>query len=77
MNEQAQTVAVTTISLIVANWAVVAPLIKWAIVKSWEKTIQWQQTMTTIDAMKADIEKLKQDVTAAHTKIRNLTVHKG
>jgi len=77
MNEQAQTVAVTTISLIVANWAVVAPLIKWAIVKSWEKTIQWQQTMTTIDGMKADIEKLKQDVTAAHTKIRNLTAHKG
>lgn len=77
MNEQAQTVAVTTVSLIIANWAVVAPLIKWAIVKSWEKTIQWQQTMTTIDTMKADIEKLKADVTAAHTKIRNLTVHKG
>lgn len=70
MSEQLQAAIATIVGVVLANWVVIAPVLKKGILVAWEKSIQWRDMVNDIEALKKDIVKLKADVSAAHDKIR-------
>ena len=70
MSDQAQTAIISIVTLIVANWVTLGPMLKHTIKFLWEKSIAWRDMENDIASMKLRIEKLEKDVTAAHVKIR-------
>jgi len=71
MSDQAQTAIISIVTLIVANWVTLGPMLKHTIKFLWEKSIAWRDMENDIVSMKLRIEKLEKDVTAAHVKIRS------
>ena len=76
MSDQAQTAIISIVTLIVANWVTLGPMLKHTIKFLWEKSIAWRDMENDITSMKLRIEKLEKDVTAAHSKLRD-TVNKS
>ncbi len=74
-NDQVKTIAVTVVSVIIANWAMVAPMLKFIVKNAWEKSIEWRDMVNDIKIMKQEIDEIKKDVTAAHYKLREM--HNG
>lgn len=71
MSDQAQTAIISIVTLIIANWVTLGPMLKHTIKFLWEKSIAWRDMENDIAAMKLRLEKLEKDITAAHVKIRN------
>lgn len=72
MNDQTQTAIVTIVTTILANWVVVAPILKHAITMAWKKAFEWHDLQNDMITMKEKIAKLEKDVTASHIKIRSI-----
>ena len=73
MTENLQTILVTVFSTVIANGAIMFPLLKFTVVAAWNKSIQWRDMVNDINSMKEQIKKLQTDVTAAHAKIREMS----
>ena len=73
MTENLQTILVTVFSTVIANGAIMWPLLKFTVITAWNKSIQWRDMVNDINTMKGQLTKLQQDVTAAHTKIREMS----
>lgn len=71
MSDQAQTAIISIVTLIIANWVTLGPMLKHTIKFLWEKSIAWRDMENDIAAIKLRLEKLEKDITAAHVKIRN------
>lgn len=71
MSDQAQTAIISIVTLIIANWVTLGPMLKHTIKFLWEKSIAWRDMENDIATMKLRLEKLEKDITAAHVKIRN------
>ena len=72
VGDNTKTIIITVVSVIIANWTAVAPMLKFIVVNAWEKSVQWRDMVRDLADVIADVEKLKTDVTAAHSKIRVL-----
>lgn len=71
MNDQVQASIVAVVSVVVANWVTLFPLIKTGVKTAWEKSIQWRDMQRDVDDLKAEVTRLRKDITAAHEKLRN------
>lgn len=68
MSPDTQTAIATVIATIIANWVVLGPILS----KAWKKAFEWHDLQRDLSDTKKDVLNLKQDVTAAHIKIRKL-----
>ncbi len=83
MSESTQAAVLTIVGVILANWTIIGPALKNAIVITWKKTIEWERMLTRISELekradkfvidlKTSNEELEKDIRAAHDKIRNI-----
>lgn len=80
MSEQLQAILITVFSTVVANGAVLFPLLKSIVTMAWTKSIEWRDMVNDIKNIKDEMKKFKEetiakmqiDLGAAHNKIRNL-----
>lgn len=71
MNDQIQASIIAVVSVVVANWVTLFPLIKSGVKTAWDKSIEWRDMVNDISNLKKRVDKLDRDVTAAHDKLRN------
>lgn len=72
MNDELKTALVSLISVVIANWVVIAPLMKTIIKTAWEKSIQWRDMQIDVLNLKELVKKQDKDIHAAFDKIREL-----
>ena len=71
-NEAITQLIATLVGMVVANWAVMGPLMGKAIKLAWVKSMEWQKMLERIDSLEKRADKAETDVTNAHAKIRSL-----
>lgn len=60
------------VAIVVSNWVIVGPIIKWSIKTAWEKSREWDEMQTAILNLIEAEKQLQRDLKAAHDKIRIL-----
>jgi hypothetical protein len=60
------------VGVIIANWAVLAPMLKEEVKTAWVKSIEWRDMVNDIKNLKILVDQHSKDLKAAHDKLRDL-----
>ena len=72
MEEQTKQSIIAIVTVLIANWITIGPMLKTLIKTAWEKSIEWRDMQNDVNTLKVLTAALQKDMKAAHDKIRDL-----